>query len=173
MIPRTPKLHQRSTWNYPAEILVHHHANILTIIYTMVGTAPGFCTRRALTTWNTSTTPSVLHLSMVVAMAQNIPLRVTVSLQWTTMGLLPDLIWTLVISSITSMILFRLEHWPLGFQLVICNWVTSLAFRVCDNRYGNGRQNIVSLFLCTLISMTERFLITNSSSGFSSISSTV
>ncbi len=77
---------------------------------TTVGTAPGFCTRRALTTWNTSTTPSVLHLSMVVAMAQNIPLRVTVSLQWTTMGLLPDLIWTLVISSITSVTLFRLEQ---------------------------------------------------------------
>ena len=77
---------------------------------TTVGTAPGFCTRRALTTWNTSTTPSVLHLSMVVAMAQNIPLRVTVSLQWTTMGLLPDLIWTLVISSITSVTLFGLEQ---------------------------------------------------------------
>ena len=44
-------------------------------------TAPGFCTLRAFTTWNTSTTPSVLQRSMVVAMAQNMPLRLTVSLQ--------------------------------------------------------------------------------------------
>ncbi len=43
-------------------------------------TAPGFCTLRALTIWKTSTTPSVLHFSMVVAMAQNIPVRPTVSL---------------------------------------------------------------------------------------------
>ena len=43
--------------------------------------APGLWTRRALTTWKTSTTPSVLHLSMVVAMAQNIPDLLTVSLQ--------------------------------------------------------------------------------------------
>ena len=43
-------------------------------------TAPGFCTLRAFTTWNTSTTPSILHRSMVVAMAQK-PLRLTVSLQ--------------------------------------------------------------------------------------------
>ena len=49
--------------------------------HTTVQTAPGFCTRRALTTWNTSTTPSVLHLSMVVAMAQNIPDLLTVSLE--------------------------------------------------------------------------------------------
>ena len=73
-----------------------------------VGTAPGFCNHRALATWNTSTTPFVLHLSMVVAiriMAQNIPLQVTVSLQWTTMGLLPYLM------SITSVTLFRLEQY--------------------------------------------------------------
>ena len=44
-------------------------------------TAPGFCTLRAFTTWNTSTTPSVLHRSMVVAMAQNMPQRLTASLQ--------------------------------------------------------------------------------------------
>ena len=44
-------------------------------------TAPGFCTLRVFTTWNTSTTPSVLHRSMVVAMAQNMPQRLTVSLQ--------------------------------------------------------------------------------------------
>ena len=53
----------------------------LVAILTTVRTAPGFCTLRALTTWNTSTTPSVLHLSMVVAMAQNIPDLLTVSLQ--------------------------------------------------------------------------------------------
>ena len=89
--------------------MVQMHATMI-ISLTTVGTAPDFCTRKALTTWNTSTTPSVLHLSMVVAMAQNIPLRVTVSLQWTTMGLLSELIWTLVISSITSVTLFRLEQ---------------------------------------------------------------
>ena len=139
-IPKTPKLHQRLTWSYPAELLVHpalcEYSWSCFNISTIVGTAPGFCTRRALTTWNTSTTPSVLHLSMVVAMAQNIPLRVTVSLQWTTMGLLPDLIWTLVISSITSVTLFRLEQWPLAFQLIICNWVTDLASWVCHKMGG-------------------------------------
>ena len=45
---------------------------------TTVWIASGFCTLRALTIWNTSTTPSVLHLSMVVTMAQNIPHSVTV-----------------------------------------------------------------------------------------------
>ena len=54
------------------------------VVLTTVGTAPGFCTRSALTTWKTSTTPSVLHLSMVVAMAQNIPDLLTVSLHTTT-----------------------------------------------------------------------------------------
>ena len=112
-IPKTPKLNQRLTCSYPEyrqkQEWLHVHSQI-NFMLTTVGTAPGFCARRALTTWNTSTTPSVLHLSMVVAMAQNIPLRVTVSLQWTTMGLLPDLIWTLVISSITSVTLFRLEQ---------------------------------------------------------------
>ena len=48
--------------------------------HTTESTAPGLCILRALTTWNTSTTPSVLQRSMVVAMAQNIPLRLTVSL---------------------------------------------------------------------------------------------
>ena len=43
-------------------------------------TAPGFWARSAFTTWNTSTTPSVLQRSMVVAMEQNIPERQTVSL---------------------------------------------------------------------------------------------
>ena len=47
---------------------------------TTVRTAPGFCTRRAFTTWNTSTTPSDLQRSIVVAMAQNMPERLTVSL---------------------------------------------------------------------------------------------
>ena len=42
--------------------------------------APGFCTLRALVTWNTSTTPSVLQRSTVDIMAQNMPLRPTVSL---------------------------------------------------------------------------------------------
>ena len=58
-----------------------HCVKIELVILTTVRTAPGFCTLRALTTWNTSTTPSVLHLSMVVAMAQNIPDLLTVSLQ--------------------------------------------------------------------------------------------
>ena len=48
--------------------------------HTRVQTAPGFCILRAFTTWNTSTTPSVLHFSIVVAMAQNMPERLTVSL---------------------------------------------------------------------------------------------
>ena len=47
---------------------------------TTEGTAPGLNTLRALTTWNTSTTPSVLQRSMVVAMEQYIPERVAVSL---------------------------------------------------------------------------------------------
>ena len=59
---------------------------ICSIFLTTVVTAPGFCVLRTFTTWNTSTTPSVLHCSMVVAMAQNIPERLTVSLQgkWST-----------------------------------------------------------------------------------------
>ena len=57
-------------------VIVQCHVSLTTVV-----TAPGFCTLRALTTWNTSTTPSVLHLSMVVAMAQNIPDLLTVSLQ--------------------------------------------------------------------------------------------
>ena len=120
--------------NYLVNLVSRRILNaVIVVSLTTVGTAPGFCTLRALTTWNTSTTPSVLHLSMVVVMAQNIPLRVTVSLQWTTMGLLPDLIWTLVISSITSVILFRLEQWPSGSQQVIWNWVTWCACWVCTN----------------------------------------
>ena len=47
---------------------------------TTEGTAPGLYTLRAFTTWNTSTTPSVLQRSMVVAMEQYIPERVAVSL---------------------------------------------------------------------------------------------
>ena len=47
---------------------------------TTVCTAPGFWALMAFTTWNTSTTPSVLHLSMVVVMAQNTAERLTVSL---------------------------------------------------------------------------------------------
>ena len=69
----------------------------------------------AFTTWNTSTTLSVLQRSMVVAMAQNMPDLLTVSLerdtgsscvgsdmaadlQWTTMGLLSVLRCTLYTS---------------------------------------------------------------------------
>ena len=52
-----------------------------TINHTKVCTAPGFWTLMALTTWNTSTTPSVLHLSMVVATPQNIADLLTVLLQ--------------------------------------------------------------------------------------------
>ena len=42
--------------------------------------APGLCTLIAFTTWNTSTTPSVLHLSIVVMIAQNVAERLTVLL---------------------------------------------------------------------------------------------
>ena len=42
--------------------------------------APGFCALMAFTTWNTSTTPSVLHLSTVVVAAQNMAERLTVLL---------------------------------------------------------------------------------------------
>ena len=44
-------------------------------------TRPGFCIRWAFTTWNMSTMLSLLQRSMVVAMAQNIPDLLTVSLQ--------------------------------------------------------------------------------------------
>ena len=42
--------------------------------------APGLCILIAFTTWNTSTTPSVLHLSIVVMIAQNVAERLTVLL---------------------------------------------------------------------------------------------
>ena len=57
---------------------------------TTVGTAPGLWTLRALTTWNTSTTPSVLQRSMVVIIAQYIPDRVAVSLRKWAGGALTD-----------------------------------------------------------------------------------
>ena len=50
-------------------------------ILTTVRTRPGFWIRWAFTTWNTSTTLSVLQRSMVVAMAQNMPDLLTVSLE--------------------------------------------------------------------------------------------
>ena len=53
----------------------------ITSSLTAVSTAPGFWMRRALTTWNTSTTPSVLHISMAFTREQNTPTRLTVSLQ--------------------------------------------------------------------------------------------
>ena len=102
--------------------------------------APGLWTRRALTTWKTSTTPSVLHLSMVVAMAQNIPDLLTVSLQththtqymsysysqlknlqWIKMGLLLVRICTLMTSSMTSVTVLMFEMLPSGAQLVMWN----------------------------------------------------
>ncbi len=43
--------------------------------------APGFCTLRALTTWNTSTMPSALQLSVRMAAAENTQDLPTVSLQ--------------------------------------------------------------------------------------------
>ena len=49
-------------------------------------------------------------------------------LQWTNMGLLPVLLWTLATSSITSTTAFRLEHRPSGAQQVMWNWVTWCAF---------------------------------------------
>ncbi len=67
------------------ELVVHlHHGTqewLHLLCITTVATAPGFCTLRALTTWKTFTTSSVLQRSMVVAMAQNIPERLTVSLE--------------------------------------------------------------------------------------------
>ena len=42
-----------------------------------MSTAPGLRILSALTTWNTSTTPSVLQQSIVVAMAQNVPEQLT------------------------------------------------------------------------------------------------
>ena len=110
---------------------------------TTVRTAPGFCPLRAFTTCNTSTTPSVLHRSMVVAMAQNMPQRLTISLQerylhthtlltlpdmtstylqWITMGWLSVSLWTLATSSITSVKVLRLEQRPSKAQLVMWNW---------------------------------------------------
>ena len=50
-------------------------------VLTTVRTRPGFWIRWAFTTWNTSTTLSVLQRSMVVAMAQNMPDLLTVSLE--------------------------------------------------------------------------------------------
>ena len=104
---------------------------------TTVQTAPGFCTVRAFTTWNTFTTPSVLHHSMVVAMAQNMPQRLTMSLQrrylhthtpltpmtatvylqCIMMDRLPVLLWTLATCSITSVTVLRLEQLPSKAQL--------------------------------------------------------
>ena len=155
----------------------------VSVLRTTVSTAPGFCTLRALTTWKTSTTPSILQHSMVVAMAQNIPERLTVSLQkgkkmdWTvalmpktdfksilcsqyfnfttslhidlkqhrvylrlvylqctTMGWLPVLIWTLVTSSMTSVIVFRLLQLPSGSQFKTWNWITWCAFPLYKER---------------------------------------
>ena len=91
--------------------------------------APGFCALKAFTTWNTSTTPSVLHLSMVVVAAQNMAERLTVLLyiehtgaihrMWlylvtympcTTTALLPVLLWTLETLSMTVTSVFLSAH---------------------------------------------------------------
>ena len=121
-------------------------------ILTTVRTSPGFWLRWAFTTWNTSTTLSLLQWSMVVAMAQNIPDLLTVSLegrrrwhesdscswtmvvhhlcvvaadlQWTTMGLLSVLRCTLYTLSTTVMMVCGLEHLPQEFQFSIWNWMT-------------------------------------------------
>ena len=58
------------------------HLSTHKVLLTAVSTAPGFWIRRALTTWNTSTTPSVLHISMPFTREQNTPTRLTVSLQY-------------------------------------------------------------------------------------------
>ena len=58
-----------------------HTFTFNTSLLTTVGTALGLEVRSALTTWNTSTVPSVLQRSITVARAQNIPLRVTESLK--------------------------------------------------------------------------------------------
>ena len=50
------------------------------MLLTTERTAPGFCMRIDLTTWNTSTIPSVLHLSITDMTAQKMALRLTVSL---------------------------------------------------------------------------------------------
>ena len=49
-------------------------------VLTTVETAPGLCILTPLTVWNTSTTPSALHCSTALWMAQYIPERPTVSL---------------------------------------------------------------------------------------------
>ena len=131
------------------------------VTHTTLRTAPGFCTLRALTTWNTSTTPSVLHLSMVVAMAQNIPDLLTVSLhthththtvntvsyilptthlQWTVMGRFPVLLWTFPISSTTPLTLLRLSQLLSGAQLVMRNWLTCWTLPDYAQHHVNTRE---------------------------------
>ena len=109
--------------------------------HTSVHTAPGFCTLSVFTTWNTSTTPSILHWSILVAMAQNMPQRLTVSLQkditqshpnlhvcthvmpvylqCTTMGWLLVFLCTPSTISITLMMVLSSEQLPSAAQLVM------------------------------------------------------
>ncbi len=55
-------------------------SSALTVRLTTLTIEPGFWIRSTFTTWYTSTARSVLHCSIAVAVAQNIPLRPTVSL---------------------------------------------------------------------------------------------
>ncbi len=85
MSPNTPEQPQRYPCSYPIWIekiycKLFQGMHMCDGRLTTEGTAPGLNTLRAFTTWNTSTTPSVLQRSMVVAMEQYIPERVAVSL---------------------------------------------------------------------------------------------
>ena len=63
-------------------ILGKIHARQHKVCLTAESTAPGFWVRIDLITWNTSTTPSVLHTWVTMVMAQNMPDLPTVSLDW-------------------------------------------------------------------------------------------
>ena len=52
------------------------------IIITSEVMAPGLLLLTALVTWNTSTTPSILHCSRAMLAEQYTPVRLTVSLQY-------------------------------------------------------------------------------------------
>ena len=61
-------------------------------------------------------------------------------LQWTTIGWVLVLLCTLVTSSMTSVMVFRLEHLPSGSQFIMWNCVTWWVFPDCS-----VRQNILTL----------------------------
>ena len=56
-------------------------------------------------------------------------------LQWTTIGWVLVLLCTLVTSSMTSVMVFRLEHLPSGSQFIMWNCVTWWAFPDCSKIY--------------------------------------